>query len=422
MADPLRVIHIARPAEAELQRHVTTLTEALVLRHVQTIVAGPLDRRFREELSRRDVRWANVPLPENAAWHSQRTAAEHLRRFLRAAQPDVVHAHGFQAAFTAWLALRNERPAVPIAVAPHGVPYFASRPGWERLVRRHAYRRVLSVCEAIIAGSEAERSELLALAPAGTEQRLHVVVPGVEPRQKSSLFDTGQKRLRVGLHQDAAIVAVRAHLRPGVPVEDFLQAAALLSEEIPNVEFAILGDGPRMEELKALSHELRLSGSAVFLGTRADAREITSCCNVFVALTEGPWGVQHALEALSRDLRVVAADLPILREVFADVQGVSLVQLSDHRAVANAMRHQLEQFSVDEEDIKVGTGMVWGLSEVLASQDEYDLDRPGLDPRDRAREASSDIDRLLARYSTANMAQGTLEVYRQILTRPPATK
>ncbi|MCE5215800.1 glycosyltransferase family 4 protein, partial [bacterium] len=199
MADPLCIIHIARPAEAELQRHVTTLTEALVARHVQTIVAGPLDRRFREELSRRDVRWANVPLPENMAWHSQRKAAEHLGRFLRAVQPDVVHAHGFQAAFTAWLALRNVRPAVPIVVAPHGVPYYASQPKWERLVRRHAYRRVLSVCKAIIAGSEAERSELLALAPAGTDQRLHVVVPGVEPRQKSSLFDTGQKRLRVGL-------------------------------------------------------------------------------------------------------------------------------------------------------------------------------------------------------------------------------
>ncbi|MCE5219052.1 glycosyltransferase, partial [bacterium] len=269
--------------------------------------------------------------------------------------------------------------------------------------------------------SEAERSELLALAPAGTDQRLHVVVPGVEPRQKSSLFDTGQKRLRVGLHQDAAIVAVRAHLRPGVPMEDFLRSAALLSEKIPNVEFAILGDGPRMEELKTLAHELRLSGSAVFLGARADAREIASCCNVFVALTEGPWGVQHALEALSRDLRIVAADLPGLREVLEGVQGVPLVQLSDHRAFADAMLHQLEQFSVDEEDIKVGTGMVWGLSEVLASQDEYDLDRPGLDRRDRAKEATSDTDRVLARYSVANMAQGTLDVYEQILATPPAS-
>jgi hypothetical protein len=68
-------------------------------------------------------------------------------------------------------------------------------------------------------------------------------------------------------------------------------------------------------------------------------------------------------------------------------------------------------------EVEVATGMSWGVSEVLASQDEFDLDRPGLDPVDRTRDSASDVERLLERYSEARMALETMEVYARVLAR-----
>ena len=70
----------------------------------------------------------------------------------------------------------------------------------------------------------------------------------------------------------------------------------------------------------------------------------------------------------------------------------------------------------EEERVRTVEGFAWGMDEVLASQDEYDLDRPGLDPRDRRAQEETDIERLLSRYSVANMVEGVVEVYNRILS------
>jgi glycosyltransferase involved in cell wall biosynthesis len=426
MAQTTPILHVVRPAGSELEEHLVLLTSGLAQRRADVVVVGPLERPLRDALSRGGVRWANVPLAESAAGRAGKEAARVLGRLVQSTGARVVHAHGWVAAALAVRALEGG-PGVPLVISPHGAPPEATGALLARLAADRQWRRVLERSQAAVVASQAEARELRTLwrrvdADAGSavEGRLVVIPPGVEPRRRSSVFDVGVKRRRLGLHQDASVVVTVADLEPGAPVDAFLRVAALVVERLPNVEFAVIGAGPRLAELQALAHTLRLSGSTVFLGKRPDSLDIVGCCNVLAALGGGPWSAATALQALSRDLRVVAGDTPELREVFEGRQSVPLVPLEDTEAFATALCRQLEGLTVDEGSLEATTGMAWGMSEVLASQDEFDLDTPGLDARDRSLDAASDREQLLNEYSLGRMLRRYAELYRRLLGEPEA--
>ncbi len=421
MAQGPRITHIASRPD-DLQQHIITLASGLAERRVDVYVVGPLERPFRQQLGHLGVRWVNLPLPGTLDRRLQKQGADDLSRFLAGNQPRLVHAHGIEAAQTAALALRKLSPRPPLVCSPHGIPAVTRDGKMARMLERRAQRRALAACDVLIAPSEAERTGLTEF-HAGGGRRSHgeiaIVPPGVIRRRQSPLFDVGEKRYGVGLHRDATIVAVTVNMDRPSPLAEFLQSAALVSNEIPSVEFAILGDGSALETVKSMAHSLGLSGSTVFLGRRPDALDVISSCNVFVALRDDATGVLDALEALARNLRVVGADAPGLREVFAGVKSVPLVPLSDAQAVADAICGQLEGMSAEEDQLDTPDGMAWGVSEVLAAQEEYDLDRPGLEPVPQDEDTDVEVARLLDRYSAPRMISGLIEVYNRLIEGTP---
>jgi len=414
MPEPTTVAHIVRPGAEELQEQVAALCGGLPAHGYRPVVVGPLDRTFREALSRRGVRWVNLPLPQTLGLREQYAAAAHLARFLQASDPALLHAHGFQSAYTALAARRRVLQSPPLLLAPHGIPDLQDRPGPERVLRRAGYGRVLSHCDAIAVACSTERDQIAALRPSGP---IAVIPYGVERTRQSSVFDAGAKRRRVGLRQDAAVVVVVAELVRGVPIEDFLHAAARLSRDIDNVDFAIIGDGPRFHELRDLAHSLSLSGNTVFLGRRHDALDIVSTGNVMAVVADDAWTSANALQALARGLRVVPNDVPGLRELFLGIGSIRPVPIADHEAFASALREQLDEMSIGEDELEMSTGMAWGVSELLASQNEFDLDRPGLDPRDRRRHVNAEVQALLDRHSVPHMVEETAAVYAKLIHR-----
>ncbi|NSW58009.1 MAG: glycosyltransferase [Armatimonadetes bacterium] len=425
MADCPRIVQLVEEGSDELRRHVVALASGLKARRVEAHVVGPLSRQFRDELSHQGIRWVNLPFPSGLSPRSLAPATQTVIRFLRNTKPVMVHGHGLAAGTTAALALTgltSTSAAPPLVFTPHVVPR-DSGAFRERRARRNALGRTLDASRAVIASTQSEREQIIRFAGKrkdALDARLYVVPPGVERRRQSSLFDVGEKRYSVGLHRDTSIVVTAAPLDGSAPVADFLETAAVVSALVPSVEFAVLGGGPELEGLQALAHELGLFGSTVFLPWRPDTLDIISTCNVYVALTDDAAGIAYTLEALARDLRVVGRDLPAIREVFGQALSLPLVPLDDRQAFADAILQQLEGMSGDEDErVRTAEGFAWGMDEVLASQDEYDLDRPGLDPRDRRAQEESDIERLLSRYSVANMVEGVVEVYNRVLSDAP---
>lgn len=412
----MNILHVVNSGPEELQEHVLAMTSGLAVRNCTPIVAGPIERPFREALSRNSVRWVRFLHSPEANGQEQKESILALQRLINNIKPAILHVHGLQMMELVAAAFRKSKEKPVVVLSLYSLPRYTELNALQTWIVKQRVRYLLNRSDAVIVTSASEQKQLQQLYPnLASSHKIRQIPPGVEARRQSSVFDMGLKRQRVGLHSDAAVVVVVTPMTEASNIPDFLQAAAMVAQKIPNVEFAFIGDGPKLEAMKMLAHDLRLSGCTVFFGSRPDTLEIISTANILVAIDDSAWGITTALQGLSRSLRAVVADAPGLREVFEQVPSVPLVPIKDHAAFAQAIEQQLEGMTVEEFSIEASTGMAWGVSEVLASQDEFDLDKPGLDPHLRGREQSQ-IDALLEQYSSENMIKHLVRLYRELVT------
>ena len=413
----MNILHVVDAGPEELQEHVLAMTSGLAVRNCTPIVAGPIERPFREALSRNSVRWVKFIHSPEATRQEFNDSVIALQRLINTIKPAILHVHGLQMMNLVTNAIHKADIKPVTVLSLYSLPVFTHLPVLQAWLAKRRIQHLLHQAKAIIVTSASEQTQLQQFFPSlATTHKIRRIPPGVEARRQSSVFDMGLKRQRVGLHSDAAVIVVVTPMTATSAVPDFLQSAALVAQKIPSVEYALIGDGPQLEAMKMLAHELRLSGCTVFFGSRPDTLEIMSTANVLVAIDDSAWGITTALQGLSRELRAVVADVPGLREVFEQVPSVPLVSIKDHEAFAQAIEQQLEGMTVEEFSIEATTGMAWGVSEVLASQDEFDLDKPGLDPHLRGQEQSQ-IDALLEQYSSEKMLKHLVRLYRELVTR-----
>ncbi|RYI02640.1 MAG: glycosyltransferase family 1 protein, partial [Acetobacteraceae bacterium] len=133
-------------------------------------------------------------------------------------------------------------------------------------------------------------------------------------------------RMSLGLNSDDLLVGWVGRLDRKKRVEDFIQAAALVTD--PRARFVVVG-GPDSfmqeyaQELQTLAHNLGLTGRMVFLGDRADVADLMMAMDVFVWLSRGE-GMPHVIaEAGAAGLPVIAtADNGALEQVQDGITGL----------------------------------------------------------------------------------------------------
>ena len=426
MAERIRVVQVMRPAEGGIRNHVIELVRRLPRRRCETMVVGPLDRFTRGELSRYRVHWANLPVPGDLRLRPLREASGALRRLLTSQQADIVHAHGYVAGTTAVLALRGLPEAPKLLLTAHVLPTTGS--GLRGLVRATGYRLLLSRCEHVIAVSEATRDALLPIAP-GVAGRSTVIHNGIDPAIYRPRLDIGVKKREIGVRPEAATVAVIGRLSPEKGVDVFLRAASLLGQEIPNVEFLIVGDGPERERLEALAHELRIGGQTVFAGERHDVPHILATLDALVVPSlQEAFGLS-ALEGLAARLPVIVSRVGGMAEVLEGAEDLTFVPPGDPEALRDAMYAVLS--SVPEGDqaegplVELVSGGLMSLRSLLVSETEFDLDRAGLDRRAQGPvrppgQAPERRHAILDRFHVNRTVEQTFHLYQRLAGAPPA--
>jgi glycosyltransferase involved in cell wall biosynthesis len=135
-------------------------------------------------------------------------------------------------------------------------------------------------------------------------------------------------------------VGIVGSLQPRKGHEYFLQAAAEVLRRQSDVQFLVIGDGPRRGELRQMAHDLKIEDNVHFLGVQTDLAELLRAIDVLILASHEAAG-GHAetvplvlLEAGATALPVVATDVGAISDIVVDGRTGYLVPQRDWRALA----------------------------------------------------------------------------------------
>ena len=234
---------------------------------------------------------------------------------LRRQKVDVIHAHNQGAMLYAGLAgLLTGRPMVSTR---HGTSrsgeFFRPDPSYRLLSRLMGHLCRYTIC---VGGDSYNIARRLDKVP---ESRLRLIYNGVDTARFTRPAGARERvRDELGLSGDHLVMISVGRLSYEKDQASLLKALDALREELPGLRLVLVGGGPEMEPLKALSQELDLGSRALILGERDDVPDLLAAADLFVlpSLSEG---ISIALlEAMAAGLPIVATRVGGNHEVVDD--------------------------------------------------------------------------------------------------------
>ncbi len=231
-------------------------------------------------------------------------------RWLESAQPEILHTHRIKENVLGALLKRRGR-ARRLVRTVHGLSEFSR--GLAGLksraygyINRYASWRYF---DRVITVSDDIRHRLGDLSSAATIHNA-VDLPGEpDPAVKAEV------RREFGLPPDAPVIGSAGRMVPVKQYDMFLRAAAQISEKRADARFLLFGDGPELDDLKALANDLGLGDRVQFTGFRDDILRALQALDVLLMTSRHEGIPTVALEAMALQLPVVSTDVGGMREV-----------------------------------------------------------------------------------------------------------
>ena len=305
-------VAVETAATLDSTRYVAHL---LVTRH-----SGPLEPLVRE------LRLPYTILGRRRGFHP--AAFLRARRIIRAG--DLLHSHKF--AGSMWGALLARSARRPLVAHEHtfdGRPSRSRTLGYRYLIGTTA-RRILCVSKPVAASLVAEgvRPELLEVVPNG--------VPFADQ------LDREAARAELGLAPADTVIGMVGRLRVEKRHDLALEALAQLRAEGLEATLCCVGDGPLLEELRALAERLRIADNVLWVGERPSAGRLVRAFDAGLLCSDYEGMPLAALEVLVAGVPLVATAVGSLPELVADGGG-RVVPPGDAAALATALRQVLSE-------------------------------------------------------------------------------
>ena len=197
------------------------------------------------------------------------------REIIKKLNPDIVHSH---ASLSSRLAAANLH--VPVKIFTKHCAFEPSAVYQNPLLRFSfgAFNQVLSSCALASAGCACD--DLIKMGY--PRDKIKIILNGSEPIRILSRAERAIILSSFGLNKNNFVISIFARLEEYKGHATFLRAAQLCKRYYPNFRFFIVGDGSRMDELKALSCELGLDDVVCFTGFCEDVAPIFNITDINV--------------------------------------------------------------------------------------------------------------------------------------------
>jgi glycosyltransferase involved in cell wall biosynthesis len=230
-------------------------------------------------------------------------AARSLRRFIRSERIDIVHTFFETSDLFAGLVAKLAGVKVLIS-SRRDMGLLRSRK------HKVAYRLVGRLCSRILTVSEAVRRQVLTddgLAP----KQVTTLYTGIHLHRQHPIALEPDIRSRIGIPAGVPVVLNVANILPWKGHLDFLRAAALVHQKVPEAHFAVAGapnDAALFAALLSLRDSLGLHQCFHFLGEVDFVNSLYRTASVFCLLSQTEGLPNVVLEAMADGVPVVATN------------------------------------------------------------------------------------------------------------------
>ncbi|HWX74479.1 MAG TPA: glycosyltransferase family 4 protein [Solirubrobacteraceae bacterium] len=326
----MRVLLCHQPTDGGVGRHIGDLIDGLSAAGHEVVVCSPALPAGVSSAARHvplDLRRAIAPRADVAA-------LVRFARVVRDVRPELIHAHSSKAGAIARLA-RLVRPRTPVVYTPHGYAFagYFSRDS-ERLVYKAIERALAPLTSLVTCVCEAEARLARTVGP---RKRVCVVHNGILPPPPGTP-DPHVAALRAR----GPVIGALTQLRPGKGLETLIDAAPLVLERHAETQFAIVGDGPDLDELRERSRALGVERAVHFLGPSDEPLSVLRGMDIFVHPSWAEAFPYVILEAMALGLPIVASDVGGIGEAIVGGQSGLLVPPREEPALARALKELLD--------------------------------------------------------------------------------
>lgn len=299
------------------QQQLFWLADGLRKKGYKNFVVCRSDSSLQKKLAENDFIFFKVPL----FFELDPVAIYRTRKIIDEAKPDIIHLHSAHAHTIGVLAAR---------ISKHKPKIISSRRVDFHIKSKWKYKNV----DRIIAVSEGVKKILLL--DGIDDKKISVVHSGVD----LSLFkniDGSYLYDELKIKRDNRIVGIVASLAPHKDHVNFLTAAALIKEKIPEAKFLIVGEGRLKNGLIKLAKKLGIADSVIFTGFRKDVSSLLAIFDVFILSSYLEGLCTSLIDAMASGVPIVATNVGGVGELVTDGLNGILVPPGNPAAFASAV-------------------------------------------------------------------------------------
>lgn len=227
---------------------------------------------------------------------------------------DIVHTHLFPAQYWYIISKLISRSTVKSVTTEHST----SNRRRNNIIFKYPEKFIYSKYDRIICISKGTEESLLDWIPSISKKTI-TIHNGIDINRFRNCQPYERKLLVPEAGPDSKLILMVARMSIQKDFETLISAAKLLPQEY---HIILVGEGPKMGELKKLACELGISDRIQFLGIRDDVNRIMKSVDLFVLSSNWEGFGLVAIEAMASGLPVIASDVKGLSEI---VKGYGLL-------------------------------------------------------------------------------------------------